>query len=1254
MTGRTGTLRAPDRGRPITRLVARAFCILALLSGVAPVNAMPVCVTETIDGEHILGISGSSDNNVIAVGRRGDIFRNTGAGWFQMPSPTNEELFDVEVVDVATAFAVGDKGTALQLVGGVWVDRSGFTNRDIFGIWAASATEAYAVGDRGEIFRWNGVTWTDESNAAGTDNRDIEDVWGDTNNVYAMSERGELYIYNRQTNTWAPRDDLCQSGNNFRDIWGDGLGNLYMVRQDDVYRHGGSSCQVVASASDNLYGIYGSPDGQIYAGGRRGAVLYFDGTAWTESTESSEDLNDAWVSPNGTAYFAADDGEITSCTVPMPNVVADWPLDDCTLGFDGSVVLDTGPNALNGSTVGGLQVTADGQLCSAAGFNGSSAYVSVPDDPALDLTEGISIAVWVRHNGGPLKDWEAILAKGDSAYRLHLNGGCEIPDSLPGNTRRGFTLGLNGGCAGADLNSNVVPSPGVWYHVAATYDRTEMRIYINGNLVNTANYTAPINSNGFDLFIGENSQQRNRYWNGDIDELKLWDQAITPQAIVTHMNRTRPCVSCTSAEFVITHDNYGIHCVDETIQVDVVDSLAGLPRIDYNAQVTLDTQTGNGTWRLVTGSGAFVDATPDDGMATYDWPLGEDSATFALEYRQGTASFDIDVYQATDSGVRDNDAEGMMTFAASGYSVTSGPLSNPPPLTIGPFAATQVAGVGFPIYISAFGQTPNDPECGVIESYDGSRDLQVWFDYANPATGSIAPGVDGISAAGSEAAAGTQAVVFDNGQAIVTGRYKDAGQIQLFFNDDNVADPNQPDGIRGATAPFVVKPFTFLLSGIQDGGGTPNPAAADATELAFVAAGAPFTVTVSALDADGDVTPNYGREFIPETVGLTANLVDPIGGDNPSITSGAGFGPFTAGQATGFDFTWPEVGIITLTPSVGDGSYLNAGNTIGTGSGNVGRFFPDHFTVELNAPAFATGCSAGSFTYLGQSFNYTSVPVVTLRARATDSSITENYAGAFFRIDNSTLQNRAYGSSAGALDTSGIPAPDADPTVSSLGNGVATLTFSSGGGLRYLRGGPQAPFDADISLSIDVFDGDGASALPNPVVFGSTGGILFDSGSQMRFGRVRLINSVGSELVHLGVPMRAEYFESAATGFVQNADDSCTAAVSLSLGAFTNNLSSSDTCVIESGNPGDSGIGCAAAGPAGLRYREPPLAGDFNLYLLAPGAGHDGSTTVTADVPAWLRFDWDGAIPGLENPSGIATFGIYRGEDRRIYTREVY
>ena len=946
----------------------------------------------------------------------------------------------------------------------------------------------------------------------------------------------------------------------------------------------------------------------------------------------------------------------TSGTNPCPSasppeVVADWHLDDCTLGFAGSSVIDSGPNGLDGLTVAGLDVENNGQLCSAGKFDGNSGYVAVPDSATLDIADGFSVAVWVRHDGAALKDWEAILAKGDSAYRLHLNGGCGIADTLPGNTRHGITLGLNGGCAGADLNSNVVPLPDTWYHVAATYDRSIMQLYINGNLVNSASYTAAINANNFDLFIGENSQQNNRHWSGDIDELTIWDGAITPQDVVSHRDRTRPCTNCGGVEFVISHDNNGIHCLDETLKIDVVDSIAGTPRIDYDAQITLDTQIGSGTWTLVSGGGTLTDSVADDGLATYDWPAGESSAEFALSYTNGTASFDIDAYQTSDPATRDDDSEGNITFSPNGFTLTANALSNPPPAVIVPFSTPQVAGTDFPLYIAAYGQTPNDPTCGIIESYTGPKNLKLWFDFINPVGGSIAPTVDAVAIPAAEASAANQPVTFTNGLAVVTGKYKDVGRIQIGVKDDSQPHPDLPDGIRGATAGFVVKPYQFVLSNIEDGAGSPNPAAADANGGVFIAAGEPFSVTATAIDAEGDVTPNYGQESIPETVLLTSNLVAPAAGDNPPLGAATGFGAFSAGQATGTNFNWPEVGVIALTPSVGDGDYLGAGDVSSAPSGNVGRFFAHHFTTALNTPTFATSCAAGSFTYVGETFGYSNEPVVTITARALAGEIAENYDGGFFKVNDASLPDPVYTSTPATLDLSGLP--PGEPTIAPTGLGTGTLTFSGGSGPSYTRGAEQSPFDADIRLSIDVLDSDGAAAS-NPVVFGSAGGMLFDSGAEMRFGRGRLQNGYGSELVNLALPFGTEYFVDAATGFVANIDDSCTTPVSLSFGAFTDNLAAGETCVLDTGPPGTSGAGCADAALPGLRFRSPPLGGDFNLHLKAPGAGNDGSTTVTVDVPDWLEYDWNSALPGLEDPIGTAVFGIFRGVDRRIYIRELY
>jgi MSHA biogenesis protein MshQ len=138
------------------------------------------------------------------------------------------------------------------------------------------------------------------------------------------------------------------------------------------------------------------------------------------------------------------------------------------------------------------------------------------------------------------------------------------------------------------------------------------------------------------------------------------------------------------------------------------------------------------------------------------------------------------------------------------------------------------------------------------------------------------------------------------------------------------------------------------------------------------------------------------------------------------------------------------------------------------------------------------------------------------------------------------------------------------------------------------------------------------------------------------------------------VPTVAEYYAGSSIGYVTNVDDSCTSNVSLTLSGFTEDLQAGETCALDGGSPGASGIGCPVAAPPASRFTEPPSAGDFNLSFAAPGAGNSGGAVVQATVPAWLRYDWNQALPGDENPAAQVTFGLYHGESHEIYQREVY
>lgn len=523
-----------------------------------------------------------------------------------------------------------------------------------------------------------------------------------------------------------------------------------------------------------------------------------------------------------------------------------------------------------------------------------------------------------------------------------------------------------------------------------------------------------------------------------------------------------------------------------------------------------------------------------------------------------------------------------------------------------------------------------------------SKNLQFWFGYNDPATTADATQVLQLSkdawatstnlstTAPSSATTPTPvSVTFDGtSTAKVRVKYAEVGKLTL-----NVRDASSTSRVGSGTV--IVRPSTFVVTGVTDTSSpTPvsNPAAADATGGKFVAAGMPFKVTVEARNhcPTPAAVKNFGRESSPESVKLDQALVSGLGlTNNPALATINDFS-FTngAGSAT---LAWPEVGIIKLTPRLKSGSYMGTLDVVGAQSGNIGRFFAHHLDTVVNTQ----GCS--SFTYDRQP-----ITQLTISAKANGgSSALINYLG-------SSTAGISFAKPVTLTDNTG------KGTVTVGGAAVVpVLAFSSGSAT--LNGSdanhPSATFAFTANPSAPAAVGLAATDSDSSGFAGSAGVI------NVRSGRVRMLNAYGSEFLDLPVSMRAEFWSGSAWQF--NSADSCTDA-SLSFVAVGTDITGK-TCVLEPGN--NSGKGCAVALSAtqmNRKYLETLVsgtdsngtagfAGNFNLWLKAPGTGNQGALDITASVPAWLQFNWTGAVG---NPKARATFGVHKTPV--IYRRENY
>ena len=735
--------------------------------------------------------------------------------------------------------------------------------------------------------------------------------------------------------------------------------------------------------------------------------------------------------------------------------------------------------------------------------------------------------------------------------------------------------------------------------------------------------------------------------------------------------------SGTPDHYAVSSPGTGVNC--QPVTVTIAAHNAAHATVVTTDTITLGTSTGHGDWALTSGAGAFSAGAPNSGTASYTFSAA-DGGSVVLALRDTVAETAtvnvVDGAVTAKSGSALAAEDSAITFVPSGFQITNG--SNVA-TSIGTriAALSSAAGIGAQsLALQAIRTDTRTGACTTAFASGTTVNVSLAYQCNNPGscvggqTFTVTNNGTTRSIAANPAAGvssyTTVPLKFStaNAEAPISLTYSDAGQVTLYARYDIPLGSGAGSGnVMLGSSQFVVQPATLTLSSVKcttyAAGSCAmslappgvNPGASTASGAAFMPAGASFSTSVTATNYVGAATPNFGQETPPATVTLTPALVLPAAGHNPPVSGS--FGPYAGGVAAGTAFSWPEVGVVSLTPTVT--SYLGSGGITGTPTGNVGRFVPSTFSVALNTPVLGTACAAGGFSYVGQPISYTVAPVITATAQAVGGATTQNYTGSLMRLANSSLTGRAYTPtpSSPGLNLSGLPATTTDPAIADLGGGRVSLTFSAGTGLTFTRGAAVAPFSANIALAINVIDQDGAAA-PNPVTFGTGSGIAFSTGASQYFGRLLLQNAAGSELLDLPVSLTTQYYLGSAQGFVTNAQDSCTVAPALSFANYQQNLNSGETCVRDSGNPGASGQGCPTAAAASLQYRPTAAAGSFNLVLAAPGAGNSGALTVTAAAPSWLQYLWSASSGSNSNPAAMATFGIFPGPASRVYEREVY
>ena len=203
-------------------------------------------------------------------------------------------------------------------------------------------------------------------------------------------------------------------------------------------------------------------------------------------------------------------------TAELAGLVGWWKLDE----KEGRTAADSSGNGHRATVHGNPQwQPSGGKIGGAIALDGKGAFLEVADESAFDADAGVTVAAWINAKALD-KPWQALVTKGDSAWRIQRNN---------------ETSTLEFACTGLHIpNGNEYGSlfgkksigVGEWHHIAGVYDGKKMYLYVDGALDVSQEAWGPIGADDHPVLIGENGQVPNRFWNGLIDEVRVYNYGL--------------------------------------------------------------------------------------------------------------------------------------------------------------------------------------------------------------------------------------------------------------------------------------------------------------------------------------------------------------------------------------------------------------------------------------------------------------------------------------------------------------------------------------------------------------------------------------------------------------------------------------------------------------------------------------------------------------------------------------------------------
>jgi Concanavalin A-like lectin/glucanases superfamily len=208
--------------------------------------------------------------------------------------------------------------------------------------------------------------------------------------------------------------------------------------------------------------------------------------------------------------------EGTSYTQPS-GLVGYWNFDQGS-----GTIADDSSGYNNQGTIYGASWTS-GKINGALSFDGLDDYVDCGNSETLDPTQGATIEAWVKFDQLPSVAGHIMAIAGRSGMGTDLDLQTEQDNKFK------FFIGPGAPIVAV---SNTVVETNKWYHIAGTYQaNNNMKIYVNGALEQTISINLARNTNPNKFGIGQSLHWADRFFDGTIDEVKIFNRPLSEEEI---------------------------------------------------------------------------------------------------------------------------------------------------------------------------------------------------------------------------------------------------------------------------------------------------------------------------------------------------------------------------------------------------------------------------------------------------------------------------------------------------------------------------------------------------------------------------------------------------------------------------------------------------------------------------------------------------------------------------------------------------